>query len=198
MVLLYEHWLVTDTTLIALVDSVMSVRGAPTTAAAVGATDTPLSNTTGGRGETRQTSDKSKGLRSFWKEHWLKVNNKWVWRCAYTIRAGLSSVYGSSRFILLWSWRWWRGGDQGMRVTLPFEHRTCTALQIPGTWTESKPSGWNSRNTVKLTVWWLCFRHTPDDVVHTVDLLIRGNVCLFPAFFRISDLRVGGCRRQTC
>lgn len=30
----------------ALVDSVMSVSGAPTTAAAVGATDTPLSSTT--------------------------------------------------------------------------------------------------------------------------------------------------------
>lgn len=47
MVLLYEHWLVTETTLMALVDIVMSVKGAPTTAAAVGATDTPLSNTTG-------------------------------------------------------------------------------------------------------------------------------------------------------
>ncbi len=53
MVLLYEHWLVTETTLMALVDIVMSVRGAPTTAAAVGATDTPLSNTTGKWGETR-------------------------------------------------------------------------------------------------------------------------------------------------
>lgn len=31
----------------ALVDMVMSVRGVPTTAAAVGATDTPLSSTTG-------------------------------------------------------------------------------------------------------------------------------------------------------
>lgn len=52
MVLLYEHWLVTETTLIALVDIVMSVRGAPTTAAAVGATDTPLSSTTVKSGET--------------------------------------------------------------------------------------------------------------------------------------------------
>lgn len=49
MVLLYEHWLVTETTLIALVDIVMSVRGAPTTAAAVGPTDTSLSNTTTGK-----------------------------------------------------------------------------------------------------------------------------------------------------
>lgn len=39
---------------------------------------------------------------------------------------------------------------------------------------------------------------TPDDVVHTVDLLIGGNVCLLPAFFMISDLRVGGCGAQTC
>lgn len=46
MVLLYEHWLVTETTLMAFVDIVMSVRGAPTTAAAVGATDAALSNTT--------------------------------------------------------------------------------------------------------------------------------------------------------
>lgn len=53
MVLLYEHWLVTETTLMALVDIVMSVRGAPTTAAAVGATDTSLSNTTTGhKGDT--------------------------------------------------------------------------------------------------------------------------------------------------
>lgn len=52
MVLLYEHWLVTETTLMALEDMVMSVRGAPTTAAAAGPTDTSLSNTTtGNRGE---------------------------------------------------------------------------------------------------------------------------------------------------
>lgn len=49
MVLLYEHWLVTDTSLIALVDMVMSVSGAPTTAAAAGPTDTSLSNTTTGK-----------------------------------------------------------------------------------------------------------------------------------------------------
>lgn len=35
----------------ALVDMVMSVRGVPTTAAAVGATDTPLSSTTGKQGK---------------------------------------------------------------------------------------------------------------------------------------------------
>lgn len=53
MVLLYEHWLVTETTLMALLDIVMSVRGAPTTAAAVGPTDCSLSNTT--TGNTRKT-----------------------------------------------------------------------------------------------------------------------------------------------
>ena len=49
MVLLYEHWLVTETTLMALEDMVMSVRGAPITAAAVGPTDTSLSNTITGK-----------------------------------------------------------------------------------------------------------------------------------------------------
>lgn len=37
-------------------------------------------------------------------------------------------------------------------------------------------------------VWWR-FHYTPDDVVHTVDLLIGGNVGLLPVFFMISDLR---------
>lgn len=46
MVLLYEHWLVTETTLMALVDMVMSVRGAPTTAGVGGLTDTSVSTTT--------------------------------------------------------------------------------------------------------------------------------------------------------
>ena len=55
MVLLYEHWLVTETTLMALVDIVMSVRGAPTTAAAVGPTDTSLSNTPTGHGGNKAT-----------------------------------------------------------------------------------------------------------------------------------------------
>lgn len=40
--------------------------------------------------------------------------------------------------------------------------------------------------------------HTPDDVVHTVDLLIRGNVCLLSAFLTVSYLSSwgwGGKRR---
>lgn len=55
MVLLYEHWLVTETTLMALVDMVMSVSGAPTTAAAEGPTDTSLSNATTGHKRNKTT-----------------------------------------------------------------------------------------------------------------------------------------------
>lgn len=54
MVLLYEHWLVTETTLMALVDMVMSVRGAPTTAGVGGLTDTSVSTTTAEKWEKKQ------------------------------------------------------------------------------------------------------------------------------------------------
>lgn len=41
-----------------------------------------------------------------------------------------------------------------------------------------------------LALMWWCFHYTPDDVVHTVDLLVGGNVGLLPVVFVISDLRV--------
>ena len=40
--------------------------------------------------------------------------------------------------------------------------------------------------------------NTPDDVVHTVDLLIGRNVSLLPVLFVISHLRVGDGRRRPC
>lgn len=44
----------------------------------------------------------------------------------------------------------------------------------------------------------LCSRNSPDDVVHTVDLLIGGNVGMFPVSFMIFDLRVWVGRWHTC
>lgn len=38
----------------------------------------------------------------------------------------------------------------------------------------------------------------PNNVVHTVDLLVGGNVCWFPVFIRIPHLRMGGYRNQVC
>ena len=70
MVLLYEHWLVTETTLMALVDIVMSVRGAPTTAA--GPTDTSLSNTT-----TGYTSKNKHQLMLIW-QRMLQKTKSWA------------------------------------------------------------------------------------------------------------------------